>query len=169
MDLHAHLRRGGHVVGICGGYQMLGRVVDDREGVEGPAERVDGLGLLDIETRLTSGKALTAVSGVDATTGEAISGYEMHMGRTEGRDCERPWLKLAGRADGATTRDARVRGCYVHGLFAADEFRGAFLESLRARNSSGVSYEARVDETLDAWANHLEAHLDVERLLSFAR
>jgi adenosylcobyric acid synthase len=148
---------------------MLGRVVDDPEGVEGSPERIDGLGFLDVETRLTSRKTLSAVSGIEATTGRSISGYEMHMGRTEGRDCEQPWVKLTGRADGAMSRDARVRGCYVHGLFAADEFRGAFLGSLRARDTSGVSYEARVDDALDAWADHLGMHLDVERLLSFSR
>jgi len=169
VDLRAHLRRGGHIVGICGGYQMLGRTVGDPEGIEGPPERIDGLGLLDVETRLTSTKVLSPVSGVEATTGRSISGYEMHMGRTEGRDCERPWLRLASRADGAISRDARVRGCYVHGLFAADEFRSAFLGSLRARMSSGVSFEARVDEALDCWANHLDAHLEVDRLVGFAR
>jgi adenosylcobyric acid synthase len=169
VDLRAHLRRDGQIVGICGGYQMLGRVVDDPEGVEGPPERIDGLGFLDVETRLTSSKTLSPVSGVEVTTGRSLSGYEMHMGGTEGRDCERPWLRLASRVDGAISRDGRVRGCYVHGLFAADEFRGAFLRSLRARNSSGVSYEARIDEALDAWANHLGMHLDVERLVSFAR
>ena len=169
VDLRAHLRRGGHIVGICGGYQMLGRVVDDPEGVEGPPERIDGLNFLDVETRLTSRKILSAVSGLEASTGRSISGYEMHMGRTEGRDCERPWLKLAGGREGAISNDGRVRGCYVHGLFAADEFRGAFLGSLRPRNTSGVSYEARVDDALDGWANHLEMHLDVERLLSLAR
>jgi adenosylcobyric acid synthase len=169
VDLRAHLRRGGHIVGICGGYQMLGRFVDDPEGVEGLPERIDGLGFLDVETWLTSSKTLLPVSGVEATTGRSISGYEMHMGRTEGKDCEQPWVKLAGRADGAMSRDARVRGCYVHGLFAADEFRGAFLESLLARNSSRVSYEARLDDALDAWAKHLEMHVDVERLLNFAR
>jgi adenosylcobyric acid synthase len=90
------------------------------------------------------------------------------MGETDGHDCERPWLRLASSADGAFSRDGRVRGCYVHGLFADDEFRGAFLGNLRARDSSGASYEARVDEALDVWANHLEMHVDVERLLSFA-
>jgi adenosylcobyric acid synthase len=169
VDLRAHLRRGGHVVGICGGYQMLGRVVDDPEGVEGPPERIAGLGFLDVETRLTSKKILSPVSGAEATTGRSVSGYEMHMGQTEGRDCGRPWLRLANGPDGAISRDGRVRGCYVHGLFAADEFRSAFLGNLRTRNSSGANYEVRVDEVLDAWAGHLESHLDVERLLSFAR
>jgi adenosylcobyric acid synthase len=94
----------------------------------------------------------------------------MHMGQTEGRDCGRPWLRLANGPDGAISRDGRVRGCYVQGLFAADELRSAFLGNLRARNSSGATnYEVHVNEVLDAWASHLEAHLDVERLLSFAR
>jgi len=169
VDLQGHLRRGGYVVGICGGYQMLGRAIEDREGIEGAAERVDGLGLLDIETLLTAKKVLLHVSGTDTTTGERIHGFEMHVGRTEGPDCERPWLRLAGRADGATSRDGRVRGCYVHGLFAADGFRSAFLASLRMRGSSGFGYESRVAASLDAWANHLEEHLEIERMIEFAR
>jgi len=169
VDLQGHLRRGGYVVGICGGYQMLGRAIEDREGIEGAAERVDGLGLLDIETLLTAKKVLLHVSGTDTTTGERIHGFEMHVGRTEGPDCERPWLRLAGRADGATSRDGRVRGCYVHGLFAADGFRSAFLASLRMRGSSGFGYESRVAASLDAWANHLEEHLEIERMIGFAR
>jgi adenosylcobyric acid synthase len=169
IDLRGHLRRGGHVVGICGGYQMLGRVIEDPEGIEGPPERMAGLGLLDIETRLTSSKVLSPVSGSDATTGRRICGFEMHVGRTEGPDCERHWFQLAGRAEGAISRNGRVRGCYIHGLFATDKFRGTFLEGLRTRESTGFSYEASVDAALDAWADHLEAHLEVERIIGFSR
>jgi adenosylcobyric acid synthase len=168
VDLQAHLRRGGHVVGVCGGYQMLGRVIEDADGIEGPPDRVEGLGLLDVETRIGRAKVLTPVRGVEVSSGKAVLGYEMHLGETHGPDRARPWLRLEGGAEGATSRDGRVRGSYVHGLFAADEFRHAFLAGIRHRATSGLSYEVVVDGVLDAWAAHLEAHLDVDRLLTFA-
>jgi adenosylcobyric acid synthase len=92
----------------------------------------------------------------------------MHMGRTTGPALERPMLDLAGRPDGAVSADGRIRGCYVHGLFAADEFRHVFLARLKERASSGLAFEQQVDATLDALADHLEAHLDLEGLLALA-
>jgi adenosylcobyric acid synthase len=125
IDLRAHLRRGGRVLGICGGYQMLGRSVTDPDGIEGPPAHVDGLGLLDIQTVLTGDKLLSEVGGTVVEGGALFSGYEMHIGRTEGADCARPLLAFAdGRRDGATSADGRVAGCYVHGLFAADRQAG---------------------------------------------
>jgi len=169
IDLKAHLRRGGAVLGLCGGYQMLGTRLDDPEGSEGPAGSIDGLGLLDVTTRLGGAKTLTEVTGRDRLTGEAIHGYEMHIGVTTGPGCERPLLDLAGHADGACSADGRVMGCYVHGLFASDGFRHAFLNRLRARSASGLAYEQLVDALLDRLADHLARHVDLDRLLSIAR
>jgi len=169
IDLKAHLRRGGAVLGLCGGYQMLGTRLDDPEGSEGPAGSIDGLGLLDVTTRLGGAKTLTEVTGRDRLTGEAIYGYEMHIGVTTGPGCERPLLDLAGHADGACSADGRVMGCYVHGLFASDAFRHAFLNRLRARSASGLAYEQLVDALLDRLADHLARHVDLDRLLSIAR
>ena len=122
IDLKAHLRRGGRVLGICAGYQMLGRSVADPLGVEGPAGGVaPGLGLLAVDTVMEGDKVLTEIDGVDAD-GVAVRGYEMHMGRTGGPDAARPLLVLGGRPDGAVSRDGLVSGCYLHGLFAADGF-----------------------------------------------
>jgi adenosylcobyric acid synthase len=168
IDLFAHLRRGGHVLGLCGGYQMLGKVIRDPLGIEGPPGEAQGLGLLDIETELTSSKLLQPVEGT-AQNGAPFHGYEMHIGRTFGPDCARPLVRFAGgRCDGAVSPDGRVSGCYVHGLFAAPEQRSALL-ALFGGEGSGASYEDMLEHALDALAAHLEAHIDLGRLLTLAR
>jgi adenosylcobyric acid synthase len=169
VDIAAHRRRGGLVVGLCGGFQMLGRRVADPEGREGPPDDAPGLGLLDVETVIGGDKTLSEASGADAVGGQAVRGYEMHMGRTAGNDLSRPWLTLeGGRAEGARSADGRVMGSYLHGLFAADAFRHAFLARIRGGDFAGVAYDSRVEETLDALASHLEAHLDLDALLKIA-
>ncbi len=168
IDLAAHLRRGGRVFGLCGGYQMLGKKVADPLGIEGPAGESPGLGLLDVETEMTAEKILAPVSGA-TPDGIAFTGYEMHCGRTSGPDCGRPFLHFAdGRADGATSADGRIGGCYVHGFFAGDAQRRAFLARLGAPVSD-VSYAARIEAALDAVAAHIDAHIDLDRLLTLAR
>jgi adenosylcobyric acid synthase len=169
IDLVAHLRRGGQVLGICGGYQMLGRQVADPDGIEGPPESTAGLGHLDIETVLTGDKRLQQVEGRARPGGQTVRGYEIHIGLTQGPDCARPMLELAGRPDGASSADGKIMGCYLHGLFAADDFRRAFLDGLAARERHGPAYEQGIETTLDALANHLEAHLDLDRLLRIGR
>jgi adenosylcobyric acid synthase len=168
IDILAHVRRGGRVLGICAGYQMLGRRVADPEGIEGPAGEAPGLGLLEVETVLTGAKRLVAAEGVDTASGAALRGYEMHMGRTTGPGTARPMLLLDGRPDGAVSADGRVAGCHLHGLFASDPFRRAFLARLGAAGDPGLDHEARLDATLDALAQHVEAHVDVDRLLEIA-
>jgi adenosylcobyric acid synthase len=165
IDLRAHVRRGGIVVGLCGGYQMLGTRVCDPHGIEGRPGEAAGLGLLDVATELAGEKTLCEVGGTDVTTGEPVHGYEMHMGRTTGAGLARPMLRLDRRADGCISADGRVFGCYLHGLFAADGFRAAFLRRLRARADSPVAYEAEIDRVLDALADHLARHLDLDALL----
>jgi adenosylcobyric acid synthase len=168
VDLAAHRRRGGNVLGLCGGYQMLGRRLHDPDGVEGPAETVDGLGLLDVETRLTAEKRLVAVTGKTADGGP-FSGYEMHMGATEGPDRARPFAHLADTtAEGAASPDGKVSGTYIHGLFADDRQRGGWLARLGA-SAGGFDYEASVDATLDALAAHLEKHVDLDRIMAYAQ
>lgn len=163
IDIQAHLRRGGRVLGICAGYQMLGNSVADPLGVEGPAGGVAaGLGLLDVDTVMAGDKVLVEVAGHDAA-GRPVHGYEMHMGRTSGPDCARPLLTLAGQPDGAISRDGRVAGCYLHGLFASDPFRHAFLE-----RDGGIAYDALVEEVLDRLADHLEGCVDLDALLEMA-
>ena len=166
IDILAHRRRGGRVLGLCGGYQMLGQTIADPEGVEGRAGKVAGLGLLAVDTVLAGDKATVTVAGLHCGTGEAIAGYEIHLGRTKGADCARPFLDLDGRADGATSPDGLVVGTYVHGLFAADRFRRAFLG--HAASASSVSYQSTVEAALDALADHLESHVTIDRLLAIA-
>jgi adenosylcobyric acid synthase len=169
VDIQAHARRGGWVVGLCGGYQMLGWTIADPLGLEGAPGTAPGLGLLEVDTVLEPVKTLALRDARELATGEAVRGYEIHMGRTHGPGCARPMLRLAGAADGAVSADARVMGCYLHGLFAADGFRHAFLGRIRRRQASRLGYEARVEVALDALAAHLERCLDLDRLLAIAR
>jgi len=168
IDIAAHRRRGGAVLGLCGGYQMLGRAVADPAGIEGPPGTVAGLGLLDVETILSDEKRLEPVQG-STTDGASFAGYEMHMGVTEGPDRQRPFARLAdGSAEGAVSADGRVIGTYIHGLFADDGQRAAWLARFAA-GATNIAYEAAVDRTLDGLAAHLEAHLDLDLLLTLAK
>jgi adenosylcobyric acid synthase len=169
IDISAHARRGGHVLGICAGYQMLGRRIADPEGIEGPPGAAPGLGLLDVETTLTAEKILAEADGIEIASGAPVRGYEMHVGRTTGAATARPMLRLGGRRDGAVSPDGRIAGCHLHGLFAGDAFRRAFLARLGGAGDAALDYERRIDATLDALADHLEASLDVPCLLEIAR
>ncbi len=173
IDLLAHYRRGGAVLGLCGGYQMLGCSVSDPAGVESAAGSVAGLGLLDVETELGGEKRLTLASGSHVASGSPVRGYEIHLGRTVGADCERPFLEIDGKPEGALSPDGRVSGCYLHGIFASDPFRAAFLEALgsgaRLPWEGSLSYDAQVDGALEALADHLEAALDLDAILAIAR
>jgi adenosylcobyric acid synthase len=168
IDIAAHRRRGGLVLGLCGGYQMLGRMVADPQGIEGSPGQVAGLGLLDIETVISADKRLEPISG---TTGGGVPfrGYEMHMGVTAGADCARPFARRDdGAPDGAVSADGRVFGTYIHGLFADDRQRAAWLGRLSA-GTAAVSYDDLIEQTLDRLAAHLAAHLELDRLLKLAR
>lgn len=166
-DLRAHMRRGGRVLGLCGGYQMLGRAISDPDGIEGPAGTVPGLGLLDVETVLAPGKVTRLVSGQHLASGAAVSGYEIHLGRTAGPDCARPLLHVEGRDEGAASPDGRVQGTYLHGLFTDDAFRRAYLAGFGL--ASTLAYEAQVERALEALADHVEAHLDMDAIIAIAR
>ena len=167
VDLLAHARRGGFVLGICGGFQMLGKRIGDPDGVEGAPSEIAGLGLLDVETVLAGDKLLAPVAGFCDDI--EVAGYEMHVGRTDGPDCARPFLTLfGGRADGAVSTNGLVAGCYVHGLFRSDRFRKHMLQRLRPGDRAAVAYEARVESSLDDLAELLESHIDLDRLLSVA-
>ncbi len=167
IDLAAHVRRGGRVLGVCGGFQMLGTTITDPEGVEGPAETINGLGLLDVETTLTNDKVLQPADGVVAGTTAHVTGYEIHVGRTTGPGLDRPLLQLKNAADGAVSANGRIAGCYVHGLFNHPEARAAFLAQLGA-TSNGQSHDALVDQLLNDIAAALEKHLDVPALMRLA-
>jgi adenosylcobyric acid synthase len=168
IDLLGHHRRGGHVLGLCGGYQMLGNIVTDPEGIEGPSGETPGLGLLDVSTVMTPQKTLTRVSASHTATGQPIDAYEIHIGHTEGPDRARPFAILDGEPEGAVSSDGRVHGSYLHGLFASDGFRKAFLAGLDI-SVADQPYRIRVESALDAFADHIDAHLDVEDIFALAR
>jgi len=168
VDLAAHVRRGGYVLGICGGYQMLGKELHDPDGIEGPAGSYPGLGLLDVTTVMHSEKRLAEVTGTYTVTGDKITGYEIHIGHTEGPDCTRAWLEIEGRAEGAASRNGRIQGCYIHGLFSADIFRTAYLATFGA-TSAMFNYDDEIDQVLNALAAHIETYMDLDKLLLMAR
>ncbi len=166
-DVIAHARSGGRVLGLCGGFQMLGRALADDEGRDGPAGRAEGLGLLDVRTDLSRDKAVRNVRGRCARTDTPIVGYEIHVGDTIGPDCDRPTFELEGRPDGARSPDGRVEGTYLHGAFANDEFRREWLRRAGGEGSA-LDYGAAVEAALDALADGVEDAVDVEGLLGSA-
>jgi len=166
-DIFAHVRRGGHVLGICGGYQMLGRILNDPDGIEGSPGAVPGLGLLDVTTEMKPKKHLARVDGLELESDTSVSGYEIHIGETGGPDTVRAWLKVGEELHGAASQSGQIRGCYLHGIFGENAFRQAFLARLGA-GSHSIDYGARVQETLDELAEHIAGHLDVEKILSLA-
>ena len=168
IDLAAHRRRGGAVLGICGGYQMLGQSISDPDGIEGEPRSVAGLGLLQVETVLGGSKQLVDVEGRDEA-GVPMRGYEMHIGTTKGENTGRPaWPLSDGRGDGAVSKDGGVVGTYGHGLFADNRQRAAWIKRLGGQGAS-ADYEGGIEETLDALAAHLEAHTDIDALIAIAR
>ena len=167
IDLSAHVRRGSRVLGLCGGYQMLGRSISDPDGVEGQPGSVPGLGLLDVETVLTGDKITAPVIARDLATGCEVGGYEIHLGRTSGPDCARPVLNIDGRADGAISANGQIAGTYVHGLFCSDDFRAAWLAGFG--HHSTLSYGVSIEATLDALADHCEEHLNIDQIIAIAR
>ncbi|MFD1913144.1 cobyric acid synthase [Halodurantibacterium flavum] len=168
IDIRAQLRRGGRVLGLCGGYQMLGLRIDDPEGLEGAPGSTEGLGLLDVVTRMQPEKRVTLTEAQHLQSGEAVRGYEIHLGVTEGPDRDRPVFRVAGQPEGARSADGRVMGSYLHGMFSADGFRRAFLRGM-GTEAGNFSYDATVDAVLDRLADHLEAHVDCAGLLAVAR
>ncbi len=168
IDLAAHIRRGGNVLGICGGYQMLGHRITDADGIEGKPGSVAGLGHLNVTTALLAEKRLAEVDARYLPDGPSLTGYEIHIGTTAGPDCARAWLSVGTRPEGAQSPDGRVLGCYLHGMFASDSFRKAFIEGLGGQGSD-LAFGALVDQTLDALAAHLTEHVDLDRLLAIAR
>ncbi len=170
IDIAAHRRRGGMVLGLCGGYQMLGRAIHDPQGIEGPAgSSAPGLGLLDLETTLSEDKRLEPASGTTAD-GIPFTGYEMHIGVTEGPDRNRPFARTSGGVgEGAISADECVFGTYIHGLLADDRQRSAWLERLGSGEGAAIRYDDLIEETLDKLAAHLSTHIAIDRLLKLAR
>ena len=162
-DIQAHVRRGGHVLGICGGFQMLGNRIRDPEGVEGHVHDIEGLGLLDVETVMEPEKIVRNVVAMSLIYGSDLEGYEIHIGRTQGADAIRPFARIGDHDDGAISANGRVMGTYLHGVFSADAFRHQFLASLGVIGS-GENYRESIENALDELAEGLESCLDIDAL-----
>jgi adenosylcobyric acid synthase len=166
IDILAHHRRGGAVLGLCGGYQMLGERIADPDGIEGPPADVAGLGLLNVETILGGDKSLRHASG--EALGARCDGYEMHIGTSTGPDTERPLVRLDdGRTDGAASADGRVFGTYLHGLMADPRQRAAWIARLGGMGG-GIDYHASIDGALDSIADDLERHIDIDAIVALS-
>ena len=167
-DILAHARAGGRVLGVCGGMQMLGRAIHDPDGIDGDAGHAPGLGLLDLETVMAADKRVRPVAGACAVGGDRVMGYEIHAGRVSGPDLARPVMLLDDGAEGARSADDLVEGTHVHGLFAADGFRRAWI-ARAGGTPSGYRHEAAIEAALESLAHGLEAAFDVDALFAAAR
>lgn len=167
IDLLAHLRRKGKILGLCGGYQMLGKTINDPKGIEGTPGMVEGLGLLDVETELTQRKRLNHIEAIHTLSGEKIAGYEIHIGRTYGQDCTRPFALIDQRNEGAISPNGLVTGTYLHGVFSADRFRKAYFQNFGIKMEN-QSYTQIVDETIDRLAEHIKAHCNLDEIFDIA-
>ena len=164
-DLKAHHRRGGRIIGICGGYQMLGQSVRDPQGLEGGETVATGLGLLDIDTEMAPEKTVRNIDAQSAVYDVALSGYEIHLGVSQGADCARPMTVIDGRPDGAVSPDGKVSGTYLHGLFDSDLYRAKLLSEFGIRGGE-TNFRMDVDRALDEIADDLDRLVGFERLMS---
>lgn len=167
-DVCRHARRGGRVIGLCGGFQMLGKTIRDPQGSEGGRTEIAGLGLLDIETVMQETKTVRNVAGYAPAFDETVSGYEIHLGLTSGPDCAQAPVVIEGRPDGASSPDGRIWGTYLHGIFSAGGFRRKFLQMLGG-DSDGRAHHEKIDEALDSIAETLEETLDMDGIFALAR
>jgi adenosylcobyric acid synthase len=167
-DIIAFARQGGHVTGICGGYQLLGKEIHDPEGIDGNPGSVKGLGLLNIETRMSAEKRTLQVNGICARSSTPVTGYEIHVGNSSGIDTQKPMTILEGQPDGAISENGNVEGSYLHGMFSSNEFRRTWLNRLQQGIAGELDYEATVERELDLLADGLESALDVDALFADA-
>lgn len=160
-----HLRYGGKVIGICGGFQMLGRFVHDPYGIEGEPGSSEGLGWLDMETTLDAHKALRSVEGKLLLGDARMTGYEIHCGVSEGPALNKPSSLLdGGRPDGAVTADGQILGTYVHGLFDHPAALSTLLDWTGLREAVAIDVRAQREAAIDRLADAVEAHLDTTAL-----
>ncbi|MEO1142276.1 MAG: cobyric acid synthase CobQ, partial [Pseudomonadota bacterium] len=159
---------GGLVIGVCGGYQILGKRISDPKGLEGDIPEIEGLGLLNVETDLLPEKTVQNFEPVSCEIGCELTGYEIHMVYSDGPDCSRPMVNFDGRFDGAISQAGNVRGCYLHGLFNADVYRKALLKEQGFEADETLSYRENVETALDELAEAMEEYLDVDGLLALA-
>ena len=160
-QIEKHLRYGGKVLGICGGFQMLGERIDDPQGLESDPGSSQGLGWLAMSTELIAGKQLANTKGKLLASGSPVQGYEIHNGITRGEALSRPMLMLGDRYDGAMSEDGLVMGCYLHGLFDVADSGNAILAWAGLHDNRGVDYAAHREQQLDRLADMVESHMDM--------
>ncbi|MEM7662084.1 MAG: cobyric acid synthase [Pseudomonadota bacterium] len=168
-DIISHARAGGRILGICGGYQMLGRKISDPHGVDGTPGIAEGLGLLEVDTTMTQEKRVASIKGISVRSSEPITGYEIHMGCTDGPDTTHPFARIDGKPDGATSLNGRIQGTYIHGAFTGDAFRSAWLKDAGIDGDTELNFQAAVENAIDAVADGVEAAVDVDALLALAQ
>ncbi|MEL6758604.1 MAG: cobyric acid synthase CobQ, partial [Pseudomonadota bacterium] len=168
-DVHAHARAGGRVLGICGGYQMLGKSIFDPHGHDGMPGTAEGLGLLDIETAMTGEKRVATIDAISPLIDDPVSGYEIHIGESFGPDTQRPIFTVNGKPDGASSANGLIEGTYLHGVFSHDGFRQAWLRSVRGSFESVLNYEDSVETALDELADGVERAIDIDHLFALAK
>ena len=167
-DILAHARTGGRVLGLCGGYQMLGEYIHDSHGYEGVPGTVKGLGLLQVSTTMQERKTVKQVEVQCASSGLPVKGYEIHMGNTSGRDCDRPLTYAGDQKEGAKSANGRIEGSYIHGLFSNDDYRRDWLQRAGADAQNSVSYQGSVEAAIDEFADAMESDLNIDALLACA-
>jgi adenosylcobyric acid synthase len=160
-----HLRYGGKLIGICGGWQMLGRAVHDPLGIEGEAGSSTGLGWFDLETTLDTHKQLRNVCGRLAFADAAVSGYEIHCGVSSGAALDRPAMQLDdGRRDGAISADGQILGTYLHGVFDEPQALAALLRWAGLEQAQALDLRGLREASIERLADAVEAHLDTAAL-----
>jgi len=168
-DVIAHARAGGRILGVCGGFQMLGRHIHDPAGADGPVGSRPGLGLLEIETTMAGEKTVRPARGRCTLSGAAVTGYEIHTGQSNGRALARPMFQLETGPDGTRSQDGLIEGTYLHGLFGNDTYRRAWLSRIRDTTATTLQYEASVESALDDIAATLADTVDTDALFATAR
>lgn len=168
--LRKHLRYGGKLIGICGGFQMLGDAVHDPDGAEGPAGSTPGLGFLDLDTVMQPDKRLAQVQGHCVFAGAPalarVHGYEIHLGDSSGAALGRPAFEIDGRSEGAVSADDAVLGTYLHGVFDHPDACRALLAWAGLRSDRSVDLAALREHSLDRIADASQALYDRVRSLA---
>ena len=167
-DILAHARTGGRVLGLCDGYQMLGEYIHDPHGYDGVPGTVEGLGLLQVSTTMQERKTVKQVEVQCASSGLPVKGYEIHVGNTSGRDCDRPLTYAGDQKGGAKSANGRIEGSYIHGLFSNDDYRRDWILRAGAHVQNSVSYQGSVEAAIDEFADAMESDLNVDALLACA-
>lgn len=168
-DILRHLRYGGKLMGICGGYQMLGNAVHDPKGIEGDAGSTKGLGLLELETTMDAQKQLKRVAGsLSLPDREAVrvTGYEIHAGITSGLALENPLIHLEEEVDGVLSEDQQIFGTYLHGIFETTEACNALLSWAGLKQLATVDYAGLREEGINRMADAVEQNIDLDKLMS---